>query len=254
MANQSLKTFLLPLLLSAPALLTAQSSDAWDNLSLRHWAIGPVAGLDFNSPAFGSPSARTGTGFIGGVHVERHMRPMFGPGRSLFPVAMGQERSPLPLLPVWNLVFEIKGVGKSFVYGGGDGGPESNVDFLCIEAPLLLKAGFSLGQVGAHVLAGPMLGWLASVEADGSLRNSDFERLDWGGQAGAGLVYLLSPIFDLVADARFTYGFRDMLDERGHGGPDWKSRDVQIHFGFLFYPRSPAFGSNPGSALGQGSR
>ncbi len=252
MANQSLKTFLLPLLLSASAGLTAQSTDAWDNLSLRHWAIGPVAGLDIHSPAFGSPSVRTGTGLIGGVHVERHLRPMFGPGRSLFPVAMGQERSSLPLLPVWNFVLEIKGVGKSFQYEGQDG--ESNVDLILIEAPLLLKAGLSLGQIGAHVLAGPVLGWLASVEADGPLRNGDFHRLDWGGQAGVGLVYLLSPIFDLVADARFAYGFRDLLDGRGQGGPDWKSRDVQIHFGFLFYPQLPAFGSTPGSVLGAGSR
>ena len=45
-----------------------------------------------------------------------------------------------------------------------------------------------------------------------------------------------------------------LLDEHGQGGPDWKSRDVQIHFGFLFYPQLPAFGSTPGSVLGAGSQ
>lgn len=252
MSNRSLKKFLFPLLFSAPAGLSAQSADALNSLSLRHWALGPVAGMDFNLPAFGSPSVRPGKGFIGGVHVERHMRPMLGPGRSLFPVAMGQERSHLPLLPVWNLVLEIKGVGKSFEYAGRDG--VSNVEMIWIEAPLFLKAGVSLGQVGAHFLAGPVLGWLASVEAEAPLRNGDFERLDWGAQVGVGLAYLLSPIFDLVADARFSYGFRDLLDERAQGGPEWKSRDVQIHFGFLFYPRLPDFGSTPWPAMGAGSR
>ena len=83
------------------------------------------------------------------------------------------------------------------------------LDYLSI--PLLMKARIDFASVSPYLLSGPRYDVLLSKNPDGyDLVIDQIKDYDWGLAFGAGIVYDLSPCFDVGAEFRYDLSFQDI--------------------------------------------
>ncbi|MDT8370353.1 MAG: porin family protein [Longimicrobiales bacterium] len=118
--------------------------------------------------------------------------------------------------------------------GGSDQG-EISLDYL--EFPVLLRYGFPTpGNIGFHVYGGGALSFELDCELSGGGISDvdckdvgfDTNTTDFGLMAGAGLDYGVGAGIDLVLDAFYNYGLRDIDDSTND---DVKNRTFTIRAG-----------------------
>ena len=117
----------------------------------------------------------------------------------------------------------------------GDVDIEGDLDY--IEVPLLLKAKFGAIKSHAYVFAGPSLGFNLSADGEfGSVDVDDIEpAMTISGDVGVGGGFQVAQYVFLNADARYTHGFNNALDDDVGDIESWAARDIRFMLGLLFH-------------------
>jgi hypothetical protein len=202
--------FLKSALAAALLSLSAQAS----LLDAHRWGFGPVAGINVAGADLGGPEDRTIPGWAFGGRVEMDMNRMLTLSTDPMFIRHGVEFSPS---------------GQS-----GDG----RAQFYLVEVPLFLKARASLFNLGVYAFAGPSASFLWDASgrmAEGRNLNGEAAWGDWSGDIGFGSAFAVAPLVEVTADARYSHGFTDLL-ENGVGEVDyWRSRDVRLVLGVMLH-------------------
>ncbi len=112
---------------------------------------------------------------------------------------------------------------------------EGDLDYL--EIPLLLKAKF--GAIGSHayVFGGPSLGINLSSEGEFGIVDVEVEPapMVFSAEVGIGGGFQVAQYVFLNADARYSHGFTNALEEDAGDIESWMNRDFRFMFGVLFH-------------------
>lgn len=114
---------------------------------------------------------------------------------------------------------------------------EGDLDYL--EIPALIKAKFGSTARHAYLIAGPSLGIKLSSEGRYAGFEDGFEdeaaSFTVSGDVGLGGSFQLQKYVYLSADARYSHGFTDALEEPIGAIDSWHARDFRIMAGVLFH-------------------
>jgi hypothetical protein len=117
----------------------------------------------------------------------------------------------------------------------GTGGNRVQVDFKCIEVPMLMGFKiFNQRRYNVRVMGGPVAAYAGSIRGDDTFQNPDeyFERAQWNAQLGAGV-----DVMFLTLDMRYEWGLNDLrkqfAEERGFDKPV-TTRNLRISVGIKF--------------------
>lgn len=178
------------------------------------WGIGPLGGANISNAEIEGEDTRSITGWAFGARLEMGTMPFLSLMLDPMLVQSGAE---------------LDGAGSLSRKG----------EFVFLEIPLLLTARLNLAQVGLYGFAGPNL--VLTTDAGGSftepddLDRDDVSTLGLAGQIGAGLAIGIAPSIEVSADARYSHGFTDMLEEAQGDIRNWRSRDVRLTLGVLLH-------------------
>ena len=186
------------------------------------WGIGPLGGANFSDADIGGGDTRSVTGWAFGARLEMGTMPFLSVMLDPMLVQSGAEFDASAT--------EVSGKGE----------------FVFLEIPLLLTARLNLAQIGFYGFLGPNL--VLTTDAGGSftepddLDRDDVSTLGLAGQIGGGLTLGVAPTIEISADARYSHGFTDMLDEARDDIRNWRSREVRLTLGVLLHtPRLGPF-------------
>lgn len=203
---------LLKTALAAALLCTAAQSDVFD---ANRWGFGPLAGVNVSGADLGGPEDRGIMGWAFGGRVQMDMNRMLSLSTDPMLIRHGAEWDPS---------------GERF---------EARGQFYMVEVPMFLKARASLFNLGVYAFAGPNATflWGASGQLDQGHQLSSTDA-NWGGvtgDVGIGSAFAVAPMVEVTADARYSHGFTDMLNQ-GVGEVDqWRSRDVRLVLGVMLH-------------------
>lgn len=121
-------------------------------------------------------------------------------------------------------------------------GSRARGDLDYFEIPVLAKAKFgSISTAHAYLFLGPSFGLKVSSEGRYLTFKDEFEEdlasFTFSGDVGAGVAYRLQRYVYLSADARYSHGFTDALENPIAGGAidSWYSRDIRLMAAILFH-------------------
>lgn len=118
-------------------------------------------------------------------------------------------------------------------------GIEAEGDLDYFEIPALLKAKFGKTSGHAYVFAGPSFGFRIGSEGRYVGFEDGFEdqvaSFALSGDIGAGGAFQVSKYVYLSADARYTHGFTDALEDPIGEIDSWHARDIRLMAGLLFH-------------------
>lgn len=205
---------LLKTALAAAILCTAAESSIF---GANRWGFGPVAGVNMSGADLGGPQDQGIMGWALGGRVELGMNRLLSLSTDPMLVRTGAE-------------FEPESGGDPFSARG---------QFYMVEVPMFLKARMSLFNVGLYAFAGPnatiLYGASGQLDRNRPLNGND---ASWGGLSGdigAGTAFGVAPLVEITADARYSHGFTDMLNQ-GIGDVDyWRSRDLRLVLGVMLH-------------------
>jgi hypothetical protein len=118
---------------------------------------------------------------------------------------------------------------------------------------MLLNARLTLLNLGVYGFLGPDLVFTTdangNVASQNDLTQNDVNPVVVAGQVGAGLALGVAPFIDLTADARYTHGLNDLIDQTKGDVNHWRTRDVRLNMGILLH--TPRMGAlfRPGNAF-----
>ena len=183
------------------------------------FGIGPLGGINLGNAAIeGHSNSTVRTGLAMGLRTE------FG------------VTSPYSLLIEPTYVQK----GALFNYSAGpfaDIKARGELDY--IEVPVLIKAKFGAQQVHAFIFAGPSLGINVAAKASIGSFSDTFKKqavnMVFAGDIGGGGAFQLQRYVYLTADARYSFGFNDALENPVGDIDSWKSRDIRMMLGVLIH-------------------
>lgn len=200
----------------ATAALAASTMILYQNAHAVSLGVGPIGGLN-----------------LGSADVEDYddIDPRMG-------VAAGA-RLELGATAAYSLLLEPTYIQKGARFKGdgifADTDVEGDLDYL--EIPLLLKAKF--GAIGSHayVFAGPSLGINLSSEGEFGIVDVEVEPapMVFSGEVGVGGGFQIAQYVFLNADARYSHGFTNALEEDAGDIDSWMNRDFRFMLGVLFH-------------------
>ncbi len=191
-------------------------------LSLSHGAISFGAGLK-GGVNFGNAAAETANGDE--VDIEAGRLGLAAGGFVEFGVT-----SPFSL--VVEALYTQTGAKTEIASVNG----EAELSYL--EFPILVKAKFGRKDLHAYVFAGPNIGFNLTAEATfaGVTFNDEdnFTSINFAGDIGVGASAQVAPFVFLVADARYSHGFSNIIDESLVLN-NYMTRDIKLMVGVLFH-------------------
>lgn len=179
------------------------------------WGYGPLGGVNFSGADLGGPDDRGIMGWAFGGRVEMDVNRTLSLATDPMFVRSGAEFDP------------------------ADEGFEARGQFYVMEVPLLFKARTSISNVGLYAFAGPSasLIWGASGQLDDG-QAIDAADTNWGGvngDIGLGSSFTVAPRIDVIADARYSHSFTDLLDGGVGEVGSWRPRDLRLVLGVLLH-------------------
>ena len=205
---------LLKTALAAAILCTAAESSVF---GANRWGFGPVAGLNVSGADLGGPEDRGIMGWALGGRLELGMNRILSLSTDPMLIRTGAE-------------FSTTSEGDPF---------DARGQFYMVEVPMFLKARMNVFNLGLYAFAGPnatfLYGTSGQVERDRSLSSSDGS---WGGVSGdigAGTAIGVAPLVEVTADARYSHGFTDMLNQGIGDAEQWRARDLRVVLGVMLH-------------------
>jgi hypothetical protein len=180
------------------------------------WGYGPLGGVNFSGADLGGPDDRGIMGWAFGGRVEMDVNRNLSLATDPMFIRSGAEFDP---------------ADESF---------EARGQFYVMEVPLLLKARTSIADiVGLYAFAGPStsLVWGASGQLDNG-QAIDGGNTNWGGvngDIGFGSSFTVAPRIDVIADARYSHSFTDLLEGGAGEVESWRPRDMRLVLGVLLH-------------------
>lgn len=116
---------------------------------------------------------------------------------------------------------------------------DAEVDMNYLEVPVLLKAKFGKTAAHAYLFAGPSLGFLLGSEGawEGfeTELEDNFTGFNLAGDIGVGGAYQVSEFVYVSADARYSHGFLNAVEDDIGTVDSWMTRDIRLMAGLLFH-------------------
>ena len=139
----------------------------------------------------------------------------------------------------WSLVLEPSYVKNGAEFKDFDG----KVNLSYLQLPVLVKAKFGSPDLHLFIFAGPNFG--LNLDATGSAKfgalsttwnaKDDIKNMDIAGDVGAGVSVKLMPNVHASIDARYTYGFTNIIESNSNSLDSWNSRDIKLLAGLTFH-------------------
>lgn len=215
--------------ISKPALLSLTLAAALFAARPAHaaWALGPLGGATISHPDIDGHSSQSVTSWDVGARLQMGVAPILS---IMFDPMVVQSKSEFD---------------AAAVQGRGD--------FTSVDVPMLLNARVTLLNLGVYGFVGPDLVFTTdangNVSSQDDLSKDDVTPVVVAGQVGAGLALGVAPFIDLTADARYTHGINDLIDQAKGDVDHWRTRDVRLNMGILLH--TPRMGAlfRPGNAF-----
>jgi hypothetical protein len=200
-------------------LATALFLSASDALAVpaNRWGFGPLAGVNLSNADLEGPDDRGIVGWALGGRLELGVNRLLSVNTDPMLIRHGAEFDPSP----------------------DAGNFEARGQFYMVEIPMFLKARASLFNLGVHAFAGPSASFLwdasGQLDQEHSLNGTDASMVGLSGDIGVGSSFEVAPRLEVTADARYSHGFTDLLEQGVGEVGAWRTRDLRLVLGVILH-------------------